>query len=205
MSTFVNEQGVVGYLHEPDHPSGRGVVLTHGAGGNAKAPLLEAVAEAFRATGAWVLRCDLAFRQRRAFGPPSPATAAADRASLAAALALLRQYTAGPFVLSGHSYGGRQATMLAEEQPAIADCLLLLSYPLHPPNRPERLRTEHFPTLRTPSVFVSGTKDPFGSPEELRAALKRIAGAAELILIEGAGHDLARGKFDMTKVVGAVA
>jgi hypothetical protein len=200
----VNEQGVVGFLHRPDEPSGRGLVLTHGAGGNAKAPLLEAVAEAFRGAGTWVLRCNLAFRQRRPFGPPSPATAPADRASLVAAITLLRQYAAGPIILGGHSYGGRQASMLAAEQPGIADSLLLLSYPLHPPNRPDQLRTGHFPELRTAARFVHGTKDPFGSPEELREAMALIPAPTELIVVDGAGHDLARGKFDLMGVVQAV-
>jgi hypothetical protein len=87
--------------------------------------------------------------------------------------------------------------MLAAEQPGIADSLLLLSYPLHPPNRPDQLRTGHFPGLRTPARFVHGTKDPFGSPEELREAMALIPAPTELIVVEGAGHDLARGKFEL--------
>jgi hypothetical protein len=196
MIAFLNENGVSGYLHQPDRPSGAGLVITHGAGGNANAPLLVAVAEAYCAAGAWVLRCDLAFRQRRGFGPPSPATAAADRASLVAALIAIRQRASDPITLGGHSYGGRQASMLAAEQPAVADSLLLLSYPLHPPDKPAQLRTAHFPALRTPAVFVHGTKDPFGSIEEMRAALALIPAPARLVIIEGAGHDLKRGKFD---------
>ena len=74
----------------------------------------------------------------------------------------LRGRVGGPVVLGGHSYGGRQATMLAAEEPGVAEALLLLSYPLHPPNKPAQLRTAHFPQLRTPALFVSGTKDPFG-------------------------------------------
>lgn len=193
----VNDQHVSGFLHEPEQPSGRGLVLTHGAGGNATAALLVAVADAFCAAGTWVLRCNLAFRQRRSFGPPSPATGAGDRASLAAAVALLREKSAGPIILGGHSYGGRQATMLAAEQPDVADSLLLLSYPLHPPNKPEKPRTEHFPALRTPSLFVHGTKDPFASIEELRIAIALIPAATNIVVVEGAGHDLEKGKFDV--------
>jgi predicted alpha/beta-hydrolase family hydrolase len=76
--------------------------------------------------------------------------------------------------------------MLAAEDPSVADKLLLISYPLHPPRRPEQLRTAHFPALRTPAVFVHGTRDPFGSPDEMRAALPP---GARLILIDGAGHE----------------
>ena len=128
-----------------------GLVLTHGAGGNSRAPLLLAVAEAFEAAGFYVMRYDLPFRQKRPFGPPSPAGAQADRAGLEDAVASVRKLVSGPVYLGGHSYGGRQASMLATERPEVAAGLLLLSYPLHPPGRPERPRTAHFPALRTPS------------------------------------------------------
>jgi len=91
--------------------------------------------------------------------------------------------------------------MVAAEQPAVADSLLLLSYPLHPPDKPAQLRTAHFPALRTPAVFVHGTKDPFGSVEEMRAALALIPAAARLVIIEGAGHDLKRGKFGFSELL----
>ena len=73
--------------------------------------------------------------------------------------------------LGGHSYGGRQASMLAADEPGLARSLLLLAYPLHPPNRPAELRVAHFPRLHTPALFVHGTTDPFGSVAELRRAL----------------------------------
>ena len=196
--------GIHGFLHRPDHDSGRGLVLTHGAGGNCTAPLLVAAANAFAAVGFAVLRCDLPFRQRRPKGPPSPSGAAADRAGLRAAVEALREVAAGPVVLGGQSYGGRQATMLAADEPELTAGLLLFSYPLHPPGRPERLRTEHFPRLRTRAVFVQGTNDPFGSPDELRAALVSILAATRLIAVEGAAHDLKRGRFDLAPVVAAV-
>src|SRR5580692_9040924 len=179
------------------HIKRRGLVLTHGAGGNSNAPLLIAVDQAFRAAGFEVVRFNLAFRQRRPFGPPSPATAAQDRDSLREAVAEMRKLVPGPVILGGHSYGGRQATMLAAEEPALADALLLLSYPLHPPNKPDQLRTAHFPSLRTPAVFVHGTKDPFGTIEELRTALQIIPARTELVALEGLGHDLARARFDI--------
>src|SRR5205807_2810278 len=140
-------------------------------------------------------------RQRRPSGPPSPATAAADRAGLKSAVAAMRGIVAGAVVLGGQSYGGRQASMLAAEEPELADALLLFSYPLHPPGKPDRLRTEHFPRLHVPALFVQGTVDPFGSIAELRAALPLIPAVTRLLPIEGAGHDLRRGRFDITTVV----
>jgi predicted alpha/beta-hydrolase family hydrolase len=196
--------GVHGFLHCPDSASAGALVLTHGAGGNCSAPLLVAAADAFSAAGFCVLRCDLPFRQRRPKGPPSPSGAAADRAGLRAAVAALRGEPTGRMVLGGQSYGGRQATMLAADEPGLVDALLLLSYPLHPPGKPERLRTEHFPRLRTPCIFVSGTADPFGSPSELRSAISAIPAPTELLPIEGAGHDLKRGRFYLASVVAAV-
>src|SRR5437667_8560711 len=129
--------GVHGFLHRPDG-AGRGLVLTHGAGGNCRAPLLVAAAEAFSAAGLAVLRCDLPFRQRRPQGPPSPSGAAADRAGLSEAVLALCSIVTGNVSLGGQSYGGRQATMLTAEEPELATALLLFSYPLHPPGKPDR-------------------------------------------------------------------
>jgi predicted alpha/beta-hydrolase family hydrolase len=80
--------------------------------------------------------------------------------------------------------------MLAAREPGVAEALLLLSYPLHPPRKPEELRTAHFPRLETPALFVSGTRDSFGSVAELEAALALIRGRTELLSVEGAGHEL---------------
>jgi len=201
---------VRGFLHTPDTPSGDGLVLTHGAGSNAGAPLLIALADAFSAAGIAVLRCDLPFRQARPHGPPYPAAAAQDRAGLARAVRVMRARLPGParVFLAGQSYGGRQSTMLAAEQPDLAAGLLLLSYPLHAPRRPADvrpadLRTAHFPKLTTPALFVQGTRDPFGSIDEMRAALDLVAGPHEIVVVEGVGHDLG-GKGSSARVAGRV-
>ncbi|HZC21705.1 MAG TPA: alpha/beta family hydrolase [Candidatus Binatia bacterium] len=179
-----------GFLHVPETPNQDGLVLTHGAGGNAQAPLLIVLAEAFAATGVTVLRCNLPYRQARPFGPPGPGDAGRDRAGLKNAIAKLRAMMSGRIFLGGHSYGGRQSSMLCAEEPDLAAALLLLSYPLHPPRRPEQQRTQHLPDLRTPALFVSGTRDPFGSIEELQRAIKMIPAKTKLLPVDGAGHDL---------------
>ena len=130
------EPAVRGFLHEPAQPNGDALVLTHGAGANCQSKLLTAVANAFADAGYLVLRCDLPFRQSRPHGPPFPAMAARDREGLRRAVEVLRVKTSGRIFLGGHSYGGRQASMLAAEQPQLAAGLLLLSYPLHPPRKP---------------------------------------------------------------------
>src|SRR5271156_472646 len=185
---------VRGLLHRPAQPNGYGVVLTHGAGANCQAPLLIALAETFAAAGFGVLRCDLPFRQDRSFGPPGPGDAKRDRAGLKNATAVLKNLVEGPVFLGGHSYGGRQASVLcAEEAEAETNQipgLLLMSYPLHPPRKPAQLRTQHFFNLHTPALFVHGARDPFGSIEEIEAALKLIPARTKLLTVEGAGHDL---------------
>jgi uncharacterized protein len=184
------DPNVRGFLHRTVAPTGDGLVLAHGAGSNSKAPLLVALAEAFAAAGFTVLRCDLPYRQSRPYGPPRPGDAARDREGLTNAVAALRSLASGRMFLGGHSYGGRQSTMLCAEEPGFVEGLLLLSYPLHPPRKPEQLRIQHLPKLQTPALFVHGTRDPFGSPEEMESALRLIPAKTHLLKIEGAGHDL---------------
>jgi predicted alpha/beta-hydrolase family hydrolase len=181
---------VRGTLHAPAGPAEEGLVLTHGAGSSSDSPLLVALAEALATRGLAVLRCDLPFRQARPQGPPSPAGAARDRAGLRAAVGALARTGPRRVSLGGHSYGGRQASLLAAEDRSVARALLLLAYPLHPPGRPGELRVSHFPRLRTPALFVHGTADPFGSVAELRGALSLIPAATTLHVEPGAGHDL---------------
>jgi predicted alpha/beta-hydrolase family hydrolase len=189
-SDVAAEPAVRGFLHEPSQASGDGLVLTHGAGANCQSKLLVALADEFANAGYVVLRCDLPFRQSRPFGPPFPAMAPRDREGLRRALEVLRSQTSGRIFLGGHSYGGRQSSMLAAEQPQLVAGLLLLSYPLHPPRKPAELRAGHFPQLTTPALFVHGGRDPFGSHDELKAAMELIPALKVLLEIDGAGHEL---------------
>jgi predicted alpha/beta-hydrolase family hydrolase len=182
---------VRGFWHDPVGEQKGALVLTHGAGANASAPLLVAVAGSFAEAGWVVLRYDLPFRQMRPHGPPLPAMAAQDRAGIENAVRSVRDRGwTGRLVVAGHSYGGRQASMLAAEKPEIADALVLLAYPLHPPRKPEQLRTAHFPNLRMPALFVHGARDPFGTREEFEEAIRLIPARTQMMEIEGAGHDL---------------
>jgi uncharacterized protein len=197
VETFLDESAqpaVRGFLHRPQKPSGTGLVLTHGAGGNCQMLLLRAMADEFASQGCFVLRCDLPFRQMRPYGPPSPSFAARDRDGLRRAVQVLGKLTSGPLYLGGHSYGGRQASMLAAEDPQVGRVLLLSSYPLHPPGKPAQLRVQHFPQLRIPALFVMGTRDPFGTVEEMETARKLIPAATSVVVVEDAGHDLGYGR-----------
>ncbi|MDT8067706.1 MAG: alpha/beta family hydrolase [Terriglobia bacterium] len=181
---------VRGFLHIPEISTGYGLVLTHGAGANCQSQLLVAISRAFCEAGFGVLRCDLPFRQLRPHGPPVRGSAERDQLGLRRAIEALRKHVPGRVFAGGHSYGGRQATLLLTSEPGLVEGLLLLSYPLHPPKNPEQLRTEHFPRLRTPALFVHGARDGFATHSEISKALKLIPAKTRLLEIENAGHEL---------------
>jgi predicted alpha/beta-hydrolase family hydrolase len=164
--------------------------LTHGAGGNKDGALLRAIADRLEANGIAAHRFNLPFRASGK-GPPRPADAARDREGIREVARMLRDKHKVPVYLGGHSYGGRQTSMLAAEDPDVAAGLLLMSYPLHPPGKPDQLRTAHLPSLRVPALFVSGTRDTFGTTDELTRHIAAIPAQTWLESIEGAGHGLA--------------
>lgn len=188
-------ESISGIAHTPTGPVAGVVVLTHGAGGSRESPLLIAVCDEWAARGWLAIRYNLPYRRRRPKGPPSGT--AADLAGIAEALTCARSIavdvvgTGGPVIAGGHSYGGRLTSMLIAAQPGIADELTLFSYPLHPPGRPERLRTGHFESIAVPTVFTHGGADLFGSIAELRTAVALIPAPTEIVEISGARHDLA--------------
>jgi predicted alpha/beta-hydrolase family hydrolase len=197
---FADPPAVRGWLHQPTKKAKAGIVLTHGASGNCQSALLTALCEVFAEQGVAALRCDMPYRQKRPGGPPSPSGAAMDRKGLERAAASLREETKGPVYLGGSSYGGRQASMLAAEKPDVVKGLLMLSYPLHPPGKPEDLRTAHFGGIQAPVLFAHGTKDVFGSEEEMRAAMKLLKVPTELELFAGATHGLVQTRDGAAKV-----
>jgi uncharacterized protein len=179
-----------GFLHRASGE--HGIALTHGAGTNCNAALLQSLAALLAEGGVTILRYDLPFRVSRPAGPPRSPDAAADRDGIRAAVQAVRCVVPGRVVAGGHSYGGRQTSIAAAENLESADGLVLLSYPLHPPRRASELRTGHFPQIHKPCLFIHGTRDPFGSPAEMTESLKMIPGPVELYVIDGAGHDLNR-------------
>ncbi|MEU5840626.1 alpha/beta family hydrolase [Rhodococcus sp. NPDC047139] len=194
-----------GHLHVPAGIPRGAVALTHGAGGNSEARILQMMCTRFADRGFLALRYDLPFRRRKPKGPPQPSRAAEDREGVAVAAAFLRNRVSGPILLGGVSYGGRQTSMLAADEPGIADALVLLSYPLHPPGKPEKARTEHLPKITMPSVFVHGDRDPFGTLDELRVATELVPAPTTLVAVPAAAHDLSRAKSDPSEAAVAAA
>lgn len=181
---------IVGDLFQPQQVSGPPVALTHGAGSNRTNPTLVELAVEFAKAGHPVVVLDLPYRQDRPKGPPSPSRSARDRLGLRRVVEVLEAEYSSSVVLGGSSYGGRQASMLAAEDPKGIIALLLLSYPLHPPGKPERMRTEHFVNEQVPAFFAHGSRDAFGTLEELRGALKIWAAPAVLFPLDGSRHGL---------------
>jgi len=134
----------VAFVHRTPVFSNNWLVLAHGAASNCQSPLLRALSLAFAGLGINVLRCDLPFRQSRPHGPPPRGAAERDQDGLRAAVEAVHQEGAARVFLAGHSYGGRQASLVVAADPTLAAGLLLLSYPLHPPKRPTDFRTKHF-------------------------------------------------------------
>lgn len=191
----MNLEAIAGVAHEPQTTPTGIVMLTHGAGGNRDAPMLVGLCDEWASRGWLAVRYHLPYRRRRPKGPPS-GSAASDQDGIAEAIALARSLTDGPVIAGGHSYGGRMTSMVAAAG-AGPDVLTLFSYPLHPPGKPERARTEHLPAITVPTVFTHGTADPFGTIDELTAAAALVAGPTELVVIDGARHDLGSKTLDV--------
>ena len=162
-----------------------GFLLTHGAGGGAGHRLFLALEDAL----------DLPVR-RMEFPYRSEGRRAPDRAPklMAAIRDEIDDFTSelgvGPerLVLGGRSLGGRMCSLVvAEGLPAAG--LVLLSYPLHPPGRPERLRVEHFSEVDVPTLIINGDHDPFGTPDEVQREIAAVAGPVTLHWLDGQRHD----------------
>jgi predicted alpha/beta-hydrolase family hydrolase len=192
----MNLDQIAGIAHEPTTKAKGVVMLTHGAGGSRESPLLVRICDEWARRGWLAVRYNLPYRQRRPKGPPS-GSAAKDQAGVVEAIELARTLTKGPVIAGGHSYGGRMTSMVIAEGAASVDVLTLFSYPLHPPGKPERARTDHLPNITVPTVFTHGTADPFGTIDELRQAAALIPAATEIVEVTGARHDLGSKTLDV--------
>jgi hypothetical protein len=136
-----------------------------------------------------VTRADFPYRKEGRKAPDRAPKLVESVVEEAAALAERARVAPERIVLGGRSMGGRMCSMaVAEGLPAAG--LVLICYPLHPPGKPERLRIEHLPQLEVPCLFLSGTKDPFGTPEELEQHTATIPGPVTHVWLDGARHDL---------------
>jgi len=163
------------------------LLLAPGAGSSSENPSLRAIEEAVAPMP--VARMDFPYRKAGRRAPDRPPVLLAAVAEEATALVQAAHIRPNRLALGGRSMGGRMCSMaVADGLPAKA--LVLICYPLHPPGKPQQLRTKHLPRLTVPCLFISGTRDAFGTPAELEAATAAIPGTVTHHWIEGKGHDL---------------
>ncbi len=196
----MNLDAIAGIAHRPGGQPKGVVLLTHGAGGDRDSPLLQRVCDVWCEHGWLAIRYNLPFRRRRPTGPPS-GSGAGDRAGIVEAIGCARSLSDGPLIAGGHSYGGRQTSMVVADRPADEaepELLALFSYPVHPPGKPNRSRTEHLRAITVPTVFTHGSSDPFGTLVEVRAAAEQISAPTEVVEITGARHDLTSKTVDVS-------
>jgi predicted alpha/beta-hydrolase family hydrolase len=165
------------------------LLLTPGAGSDRNHPALEAIEAA--AAPLPVARVDFPYRKEGRRSPDRAPKLIASVREEAAVLIAEARIRPGSVALGGRSMGGRMCSLAVAEGLA-ARALVLISYPLHPPGKPDSLRVDHFPNLDVPCLFVSGTKDPFGSPDELERHTTAIPGDVTHVWIDGGGHDFKR-------------
>ncbi|PZR52612.1 dienelactone hydrolase [Xylanimonas oleitrophica] len=167
-------------------PQPAGLILTPGAGASRDHHTLVAVERAVAPLP--TERLDFPYRIAGKRMPDRPPVAVAHLREEAARFAAALGTSTDRLLLGGRSYGGRMCSMaVAEGLPAAG--LVLLSYPLHPPGKPDRLRVEHLPAIDVPVLLVSGDRDPFGTPDELAEHAAAIRGPVTLVTLPGA-HDV---------------
>jgi hypothetical protein len=174
----------------PRRPAG--VVLFPGSGSSSDHPSLVALEEALAPLP--VARVDFPYRrQGRAFPDRAPVLLQCVRDEVRAFAASLGVPTSR-LVIGGRSMGGRMCSMAVadSDDPLKVAGLVLVSYPLHPPGKPDRPRTEHLPGVNVRTLCVSGTRDTFGTPTELRRAFRSVPAEVTWHFVEGKGHDLKR-------------
>lgn len=176
---------VTAIMHKPRSRSSLAVLLTHGAGGDLDTPGLVALAEIVARAGHVAVRVNLPYRElgRRS----SPRADRSVEPFLEVARAVSARVEAEHWVHGGKSYGGRVATMAAAAG-SDAIGLLCYGYPLHPPGKPEALRVEHWPDVDVPVAIVQGSRDAFGTPEELEAHVQKFPRRTTIIAIPGGDH-----------------
>lgn len=180
------------YPATPEKRAGIRLILAHGAGTNQSHPVMVRCATGLASRGIDTVTFNFAYSEARRRVPDRTGKLEACYAQVIRAAQAGRFGSAEmPLAIGGRSMGGRIATHLAAQEAAdtygIA-ALVLLGYPLHPPGQPEKLRAQHLPAIRVPLLFVQGSRDAFGTPDELRPVLRPLKGLAELHVVEGADH-----------------
>jgi predicted alpha/beta-hydrolase family hydrolase len=172
----------------PSEKARAALILAHGAGAGQQSAFMVAAARALAARGIVAATFDFPYvAEGRKVPDKGPVLEEAWREAIADAAA--RPAFAGlPLFIGGKSMGGRIASQAAAERPLPISGLVFLGYPLHPPGKPDRRRDAHLPNIRVPMLFVQGSRDAFGTADEIRSLLPRLSAATELYAVEGGDH-----------------
>jgi uncharacterized protein len=193
-----------------DEKHGITLILAHGAGGNQSSDFMVRTAQAMAARGIATLTFDFPYTEagRRIPDPAAKLEASYNAVVSAARKGLLTDGPTKTLVIGGKSMGGRIATQIAAAPRGDIDGIVALGYPLHPPGRPDKLRTAHLPQITVPMLIVQGERDAFGTPEELRPIVDKLKSPVELYVVKSGDHSLAvpkRGAPPQAEVDRAVA
>jgi uncharacterized protein len=176
------------YPAAPQDRAGVTLILGHGAGAGQTSHFMVEFADALAARGIDIVTFNFLYTERgRRLPDPAGRLEACYRAVIDDVLNL-PEFRENRLAIGGKSMGGRVASQVAATDSGILVGLVFLGYPLHPPGRPDRLRAEHLPQIRAPMLFVQGSRDAFGTPEELRPIVDRLAARVDLHVVEGGDH-----------------
>jgi uncharacterized protein len=193
-------------IHAVRYADGDGsptLVLAHGAGAGQESAFMVAFSEAMRTRGVAVVTFDFPYIQRRSRAPDRPPVLESTWRSVVASLL---DRAPGRLFIGGKSMGGRIASQVLAEPlrlPGVGPKvdlrarvagLVLLGYPLHPPNQPERLRTAHLPAILTPVLVVQGERDEFGTEDEVRLAFRSVPAPVDWLIVPGGDHSFRAGR-----------
>lgn len=176
------------YLATKEKRAGVTIILGHGAGANQLSGFMRLFAAGLAARGADVMTFNFLYTESgRKIPDPARRLEACYRAVIDTAIEQKR-LKGNRVIIGGKSMGGRIASQVAAANGDHIDGLVFLGYPLHPPGRPDKLRSEHLPKIKAPMLFVQGSRDAFGTKDEISAMIKKLKLTAEMFPIEGGDH-----------------
>jgi predicted alpha/beta-hydrolase family hydrolase len=177
------------------------IILAHGAGQGMLSPFMTYFHTELAQRGFLSVRFNFDYMNvKRRMPDPQPKLQSRYRGVVEGVVA---RYKPSHVIIGGKSMGGRVASYIAGDEPGI-DGLVFLGYPLHPPGKPDQLRDQHLYELKTPMLFISGTKDTFAGRDLLEKVVGRIGRNATLVWVEGGDHSLKRGRKDTESLENAV-
>jgi len=171
--------------------SGAALILAHGAGGNQSSKFMVQMAHALATRGIDSITFNFLYSEaKRGLPDKNDKLEACYHAMIKAFHSglLIENATRRKLLIGGKSMGGRIATQVAAASAADIEGIVLLGYPLHPPGRPDKLRSKHLPQIKAPMLFVQGSRDTFGTPEELAPILAPLKASVDLYVVEGGDH-----------------